>query len=1704
MDSSTQDDTEKTVSPNLKQKSRGIKRKRKSSGSSSSDIDDVLPENTLEVENNLHMSAVKNNLDDTSVKKILKKVVTNTHVLALVKLQEEEEMGTSEDGGHIPKLTRSKVKELKKVSSGKPAWNLDNLELTPIKHIPVKTRPEVKALIAQELPEDEDDDEYQPTHDDSDDDQTLESCSDLDSQPRTPATPNNQQPVNSPRVVKDGPFVVPQETPVKRKPESDKEEATIALRTRSKLSLSETPIEHIESSFVPPDDIPGPVDDLWNQFLAECLDPGQAARHEDDDEADPEYNVAADPDAHDEDEEALENNIIKISRKELNDLVTELFSVMPEDVEDCLTEKMVENVLGVGNKTANQWEGKNEPQSDEDTTYTSKRISDRIKFEGRDNAGYSIGKMEPPDEEEERHYLEIGALPKEIPIKPAKDKDSTGSKVDQLISETVESDMTYPPNTIANMVKVVDGQASNVVNIVVGQQATRVQIPSAPLPLQKMQPRNRRASPRSKSKITRVEVHMGSGLCILPEQVIILQQQLRQHIQLAASNFLQLFVHPLNYGFGPTYKGFIESLVQMADKTPNSVVEVCNLRPAMELVSGWEAKVSQTTPENTEYIQYIQDDCQKWANYMARNNYYLGDFHDMFKKAIAESPVFLYPYLLPPRPYHNRQRRSNYLMSEDELIALGLHQFRQYVMDNPKMYKKSKHKDTTRWWLNAALELICKHMLPFFTIRMLMSHLANVKKYHDQENPINRFFETYEVLPLEHQILPFNPNMTLEHHPVEEMPRVWLWYLAKINPIFRKFYSRYKNQAGAPPAGIPLHVNLDPNAPVMEVPTPLEFTKKITVRKLKPKDPNAAPNDNKQDNLDSEAPKDNVQTPGVSTNVVPLQPIVGEGIYTIDNTGITNQLVPLIIQMNSAEVSSSVVTNTAPVSEQITSNDGTVAKNITSTIQPNTTILEPTTTTSPIEPVTIDLTENSKHTETKTDNNIRTATVTVNCNNSPITSTRSSIPHSISSTDQQYPCNKALPKKPNHCQCCVLLRKVCKIQTKITDYFNRDRRKTRCFCKNITYPRITKKLILLVNTFKDPYKTAMETFSANLDEAKKLARRRMSVRNLENKLMAKKHQIEESRSTDVEDFSYVIGYKMKLMARLGTNISLKAKVHSIFSNFNTNTDDPLTLAKSLNETLTGIHSSLFRDFLPFLTKDQAAKIGRFKDYFAVVCVADLVQMVQEEVVRVRSRRTVLQRMYKVLTATGEPAACEICARLLPTFNDYPHLAERVFKMFPHHLAVIEERADKNTGPVPPPPASNNSTQPVPVIPHVIAPSRADINTDPVAPVSNNTTQHVPVIPYVIAPSSADQYITVLTLPSQPQSLTLGVPNDNTPRAEINSDQSCRNSQTSQVTNATQELAPRSQIPNATDTVLSKGHTSCSDDEENMPLHRVKAALYHERSQGKCDNAVSDPCQDKFGDSGNDSDATLCSDKSCKREHIEESGCEQEMDTCEQEMDTCEQERVTSANEERICEEKTDAPLCADKTCEQDLDATLCEDATCEQEQMDVTLKGDDQMQVDYEADHSSSGEEEENASDTESRLVIKEEPEEEMGDVYGIGSNIQIFISDVKSEQESDDYSAVENPEAAKYEESHRDAIESDDGTVKSETAEWQRDEDKVILQVIRDNIVMGNFGDKTIVELLEEKQMIHLLSESLTHKSPNEIRNRIIYLIKMLAINNN
>ncbi|CAK1584759.1 unnamed protein product [Parnassius mnemosyne] len=1148
-----------------KMKTRGRKRKRLDS-SSSSDPESILPENALVMEKNLHASAIKNNLDDASVKKILKKVVTNDHVLALVKLREEEEESSSEEKVR-PKLTRAKVKELMKVSPKSAPWNLENLELTPIKHIPIKTRPEVKALIAQELPEDEDDDEYQPTHDDvqSDDDQTLESVSDIESQPRTPATPN----VSSPKVVKDGPFKVPQNmtTPSRRKLNLD-EEATIALRTRSKLSLSETPIEHIESSFVPPDDVPTvDVDDpVWNEFLEECLNPASTsfARNEDDDDADPEYNVAADPDANDDDEEALENNIIKISKKELSDLVTELFSIMPEaTTQDELADNLANNVFTENNITENNiWKGKKEPMSDEEMLV----IEETTTVERRKSITYlSVGKSEPEDhqtntEEEMRNESE-------------QQKGETTTTATTTLTTTLATSTTT--NTIEETATVFV------------EEVTRIAQPediSQPQPPQVLQTCLVELQLKDPPLVVQLD---SNAPCILPEQILILQQQLRQHIQLSASNFLQLFVHPVHWTYGPKYKEYLEDLNELVTKNPDSVANVCNLKPAIELIASWEKTVSVSTPENEEMVKFIEKQIERSRSRCAQNSLYVGEFHDTMKDVVANSPVFLYPYLLPSMPYRpDVVRRFKFLRSEDELIALGMDEFWEYVEMNPELYRTRSHA-SARCGLKSTIKLLCRYLMPWYKPHSLLGHVHYVRRT-DKDNPIYKFFAERKVEPVVHKLLPFNPKITLYEQPEYEMPRIWIRHLAKTSKRFKSYLHRRTNVTGMTPNGITVNLGTKIQYAAKK-PLPIHFTQQIS-KEYPTLLPKIAPKPPVPDKIDVHIDKSSVNTTTqsavVNANVVTII-VANDKAYLIPVDQQTTT-VNSVSQPICSAVENNSLTNSITNVDSQNAIDNSADSNNVNTVP---------------ETANVDITNkrpNKSITEKETPYSRAQYVVAGNASNS-----------------------KNVVNDPNHCMCCIILKKICRQrQTTITEFFKpkSNKENVACACRSLRRPRITNKLRLLLKYYKSRSMYVHNDTNYKLAQCGENSTEYANVPNVE--------VTELEDLSDPNDIEFVTLFELKLILRLGLarNRYLKQKI--------------------------------------FLTPEQADKIDKFKDYFTQECAPNLLKRIKDVVTDKSKRHALLSRLITAFT-DNLSTACKTCSDLLRLMDGYPELAKYTFTLFPH-------------------------------------------------------------------------------------------------------------------------------------------------------------------------------------------------------------------------------------------------------------------------------------------------------------------------------------------------------------------------------------------------------------------------------------------------------
>ncbi|XP_015910529.2 uncharacterized protein [Parasteatoda tepidariorum] len=299
-----------------------------------------------EIDDALEKAALKNNLSRMNVKNILKHVITNEYVLAMVRNTMKIESGEKglEDAVFEPKLTRSKAKELKQIIP----WPVPS---------PMKKGDEVTQLLEKEfLEESSDDEDYKPNEEEehSDDDDTMASprTSDLFS-PRTPVTeissPAPEAPAPIEKVLEhyaedENALVI--ELPDLNSSCEISEADKIALRTRSKLKLTDTPLEELEASFFAPDitvDMYDTTcdDEDWKKFLADLSRPidnkvvaedVEEANDVEDPDDDPEFLVQEEesPDPLD----LTYDQTTKISRAELNALWSEIIEYAQQEYMD--------------------------------------------------------------------------------------------------------------------------------------------------------------------------------------------------------------------------------------------------------------------------------------------------------------------------------------------------------------------------------------------------------------------------------------------------------------------------------------------------------------------------------------------------------------------------------------------------------------------------------------------------------------------------------------------------------------------------------------------------------------------------------------------------------------------------------------------------------------------------------------------------------------------------------------------------------------------------------------------------------------------------------------------------------------------------------------------------------------------------------------------------------------------------------------------------------------------------------------------------------------------------------------------------------------------------------------------------------------------------------------------------------------------------
>ncbi|XP_014879267.1 GON-4-like protein isoform X4 [Poecilia latipinna] len=287
----------------------------------------------------------QHNLTSRNVRAILHEVITHEHVVAMMK-------ATIRDTQDLPmfetKMTRSRLKQA--VQQGQSLnWTLP---------APNLSKPPQFVDIDLEEEEDSSDEEYCPDEEEEDtaEESVAGQVTDQVSSSSGAGSSDSSflERLNAVEAELDCSSAYPYNQPLDRKPVADEEDGgdkgCLAFRTRSKLPLVNVPLDRLEAELLPPDitadmydQSPAQLEDRhWTEWLQGLLAPSPEEEADDDD--DPEYNFLEDLDEPDR-EDYRTDRAVQITKKEVNELLEELFDTLQE--EELLAEEEEQEVPSV-------------------------------------------------------------------------------------------------------------------------------------------------------------------------------------------------------------------------------------------------------------------------------------------------------------------------------------------------------------------------------------------------------------------------------------------------------------------------------------------------------------------------------------------------------------------------------------------------------------------------------------------------------------------------------------------------------------------------------------------------------------------------------------------------------------------------------------------------------------------------------------------------------------------------------------------------------------------------------------------------------------------------------------------------------------------------------------------------------------------------------------------------------------------------------------------------------------------------------------------------------------------------------------------------------------------------------------------------------------------------------------------------------------
>ncbi|CAH0391471.1 unnamed protein product [Bemisia tabaci] len=715
----------------------------------------VLNEMEEEIERQLDSKAEKTNLTVTNVKNILKSVITNEDVMAMVRqsLHNEQE-GLDVKCIYEPKLTRAKAKELLKLQPlPVNLWPITSVAQSPSKS-------ECHVLIQQELPEDSSDEEYNPNEDDQSDDDDEKNASsvasDVDSSPATPVSSCASTSMDdSPTVwTQDGMFKIPLEN--------------IGQRTRSKLCLSDTPLEAIEQAFIPPDITTDMYDwacdnEDWKDFLQEFAKPlDSEPAIVDDPEEDPEYNVLADEEEEVVDKEELRmDRAVKVSRKELNELMAELFdfteNVMhhASDDEDSKSDRPEAGKKAVSTESSGDSVQVNSTGADQQPTF----------YNQSSHPTYPVPTIVPNSVCSLPPNVQFPSTAQQLSHCNQKENWSSGPTQGTTSSNRVPctpNSKTAARNAFSPLDLNEPYNASGMF------QSSGFRTPvKDPGPEIEEAVQSFEGAEQSRRSAAPVEVKV-----VAVEQLLLLQQQMRQHVQLTTQHFLQCYQHPELSKYADQCRNILLNLENQAKEKghDDAVFKASNLKSAIQVVKAWESLFA--VPEVATSIKgFMEKMYHKHAsNKKLRHDQAPEDllFPPPFLELVAASRAFPYPRLLPPVPFFKRGSRpvrKKFYDSEVRLIIYGLDTYTEVVRNT-----ESKFSVKEREW--DVCPLIIENLVPSADFTSI-KNLIMKKRYNRINNPIKEYYDHKKLPHIVHYVIPIKEGITLLEQPLNLLPNLW-------------------------------------------------------------------------------------------------------------------------------------------------------------------------------------------------------------------------------------------------------------------------------------------------------------------------------------------------------------------------------------------------------------------------------------------------------------------------------------------------------------------------------------------------------------------------------------------------------------------------------------------------------------------------------------------------------------------------------------------------------------------------------------------------------------------------------------------------------------------------------------------------------------------------------------------------------------------